>query len=84
MGRNITVLRARIGCKRLTHPRTGAPINKAKVLVDGVPIPYISDADVEFSDEDVLHISEEALDYFVEPKLDEGVRVGVYKGPRSS
>ena len=84
-GRNIPVLRARIGRKRFVHPRTGEPINKAKVLVDGAPIPYISDADVEYSDEDVLHISEVALEYFVELKLYEGVRVGFIRDydPRS-
>jgi predicted nucleic acid-binding Zn ribbon protein len=82
-GGDIPALRARIGRKRFAHPETGKlvneagePINSAKVLVDGAPIPYISDAAKEFSDDEVLHISEVALEYFVESKLEEGVRIG--------
>jgi hypothetical protein len=86
-GQDVPRIRARIDRERSINPKPGELNSSGHVLVDGVAIPWVVDANQELSDDNVLHIGEVALKYFVDWELDRGVRLRLsvvrdYKSPR--
>jgi hypothetical protein len=68
-GDDVSALRPRVSVEPEYRPDTGELLRSSHVLVDGERIPYLSDPYKEFSDSELFHISEKALEYSVVHRL---------------